>query len=114
MSDTKMTVTARTTEDLLYEIAALSEKNIDLENDVSDLEADLFEATSFEPNNDRLAPLELAPICSATTLDDLDWRAKAVAGGWHSDEETREHIMALARAVPRLTAELRKRGAVCS
>jgi hypothetical protein len=98
-----MTITPKTTEDLLEEIEMLK-------GQLDDLQDKTDEATVFTPDNDRLAPLELVPICASTTLDDLDWRAKAVAGGWHSDAETREHIMAIARAVPRLTAELRRLG----
>jgi ribosomal protein S9 len=105
-----MTITPKTTEDLLEEIETLKERNENLDFEVAILEDELDEATVFTPDNDRLAPLELVPICASTTLDDLDWRAKAVAGGWHSDAETREHIMAIARAVPRLTAELRRLG----
>lgn len=102
-----MTVPAKTTEELLGEIELLKDQLDDRQNKVELLEEELDEASAFAPDHDRLAPLELAPLTS-TTLDDLEWRAKAVAGGWHSDEETREHIMALARAVPRLTAELRR------
>jgi hypothetical protein len=105
-----MTIAPKTTEDLLEEIETLKGQLDDLQDKTDGLEDELDETTAFTPDNDRLAPLELVPICASTTLDDLDWRAKAVAGGWHSDAETREHIMAIARAVPRLTAELRRLG----
>lgn len=81
------------------DIAELIEEGLDLDCGAIHLD---------ELNLDKLAPLETVRHFSPTDLDDLDWRANAIAYGWHGEAETAENVMALARAVPRLTAELRR------
>lgn len=63
----------------------------------------------LELTTDRLAPLEVARNLTANALDDLDNRAKAITYGWHEGEKLEQDIMAIAVALPKLTAELRRR-----